>query len=201
MIEQTTQRPAHRSQRVDLLTRLVRHLSAQEAVVSGIGNTSFDLFAVGDRPANFYMVGSMGLACPIALGVALAQPARGVIAVEGDGSILMSLGCLATIASIRPANLTIIILDNQSYQITGGQPTATAEAADIVAIARGAGIAHSLWVQDEQDFERLIDRRFDEGGPVLLAAHIGDEPAAARMRPDPAAIKDRFMRGLGVRTE
>ena len=95
-------------------------------MIGGIGNANFDMFAVGHRPQNFYMLGSMGLTCPIALGVALAQPQRGVLALEGDGSILMALGCLATIANVKPRNLTIIIWDNGLYQITGKQPTATA---------------------------------------------------------------------------
>src|SRR5579862_4012696 len=111
--------------RAALTKRLVGKLT-DEAVVAGIGNTNFDLFAAGHRPQNFYMLGSMGLACPIALGVALAQPGRGVIALEGDGSILMAMGCLATIANQNPRNLTIIIWDNGLYQITGKQAAATA---------------------------------------------------------------------------
>ena len=111
--------------RADLTKRLVDKLKRDEAVIGGIGNTNFDLFAAGHRPQNFYMLGSMGLACPIALGVALAQPERGVIALEGDGSILMALGCLTTIATVEAANLTIVIMDNGIYQITGWQPTAT----------------------------------------------------------------------------
>src|SRR5215813_8950808 len=126
--------------RLDLTKRLVAKLAHGEAVIGGIGNANFDLFAAGHRPQNFYMLGSMGLACPIALGVAIAQPERGVIALEGDGSILMSLGCLATIATVKPANLTIVIWDNGLYQITGKQATATAGTTDIVAVARGAGI-------------------------------------------------------------
>src|SRR6186997_2483235 len=126
--------------RAHLTKRLVAKLAREEAVIAGIGNTNFDLYAAGHRPQNFYMLGSMGLACPIALGVALAQPQRGVIALEGDGSILMALGCLTTIAMVRPQNLTIIIMDNGIYQITGCQPTATQGTADIVEIAIGSGI-------------------------------------------------------------
>src|SRR5919199_715498 len=122
--------------RFDVTSRLIAKLEHEEAVIGGIGNTNFDLWAAGHRPQNFYMLGSMGLACPIALGVALAQPHRGVIALEGDGSILMALGCLTTIAAVRPRNLTIVIFDNGLYQITGKQPTATQHGADIVAIAR-----------------------------------------------------------------
>jgi thiamine pyrophosphate-dependent acetolactate synthase large subunit-like protein len=183
--------------RKDLTKRLVAKLAHDEAVVAGIGNTNFDLYAVGHRPQNFYMLGSMGLACPIALGVALAQPERGVIALEGDGSILMALGCLTTIGMVKPRNLTIIIMDNGIYQITGKQATATQRTTDIVGIARGAGI-DSEWVADEQHFEKLIDRRFEQGGPILLAAKIDDQPGADGTPRDPPLIRNRFMHGLGT---
>ena len=88
--------------RADLTKRLVAKLKNDEAVIGGIGNTNFDLWSAGRRPQNFYMLGSMGLAFPIALGVAVAQPKRRVVALEGDGSLLMQLGCLTTIAAPRP---------------------------------------------------------------------------------------------------
>lgn len=184
--------------RTDLTRRLVARLRHGEAVVAGIGNTNFDLFAAGHRPQNFYMLGSMGLACPIALGVALAQPERGVIALEGDGSILMALGCLATVANHKPRNLTVIIWDNGIYQITGKQRAATGGATDVIAVARGAGIGASEWIRDEAHFESLLDRRFDSGGPVLLAAKIDDAPGQAQTPRDPALIRSRFMKGLGT---
>src|SRR5580692_12990520 len=111
--------PAHHANlkvtsRFDLSQRLVALLKRGEAVIGGIGYTNFDLWASGRRPQNFYMLGSMGLACPIALGVALAQPQRRVIALEGDGSLLMQLGSLATIAKLKPANLTIVVMDNSA---------------------------------------------------------------------------------------
>ncbi len=184
--------------RTELTMRLVAKLTHEEAVVGGIGNTNFDLFAAGHRPQNFYMLGSMGLAVPIALGVAIAQPERGVIALEGDGSILMSLGCLATIGTVRPRNLTIVIMDNGLYQITGKQVTATGTNTDIVAVARGVGLANSHWVRDHNHFDEMIARRFDEGGPVLLAAKIDDKPGAGQTPRDPALIRNRFMKGLGT---
>jgi thiamine pyrophosphate-dependent acetolactate synthase large subunit-like protein len=182
--------------RTVLTRRLVERLKSDEAVVAGLGNTNFDLIAAGHRPQNFYMLGSMGLACPIALGVALAQPDRGVIALEGDGSILMALGCLATIGTLKPRNLTILIWDNGIYQITGKQAAATSGATDIVAVARGAGIARSNWIRDEAHFDRLIDRRFGEGGPVLLAAKIDDQPGKGPPMRDPVLIRETFMQGL-----
>jgi thiamine pyrophosphate-dependent acetolactate synthase large subunit-like protein len=184
--------------RADLTRRLVARLQRGEAVVAGIGNTNFDLYAAGHRAQNFYMLGSMGLACPIALGVALAQPERGVIALEGDGSILMALGCLATIGMLQPRNLTIIIMDNGLYQITGKQPAATARSADIVAIARGAGIAESHWLADDSHVEMRLARRFDQGGPVLLAAKIDERPGVGQTPRDPALIRRSFMQGLGT---
>jgi thiamine pyrophosphate-dependent acetolactate synthase large subunit-like protein len=184
--------------RLDLTRRLIAKLKREEAVIGGIGNANFDLFAAGHRAQNFYMLGSMGLACPIAVGVALAQPERGVIALEGDGSILMSLGCLATIGNLRPRNLTIIILDNGLYQITGKQPTATGGNTDIVSVAKGAGIVNSHWVRDEAHFETLIERRFEDGGPLLLAVKINDKPGAAQPPRDPPLVRSRFMKGLGT---
>jgi thiamine pyrophosphate-dependent acetolactate synthase large subunit-like protein len=184
--------------RATLTRRLVETLKHDQAVVAGIGNTNFDLWAAGHRRQNFYMLGSMGLACPIALGVALAQPERGVIALEGDGSILMALGCLATIATVKPRNLTIVIMDNGIYQITGKQPTATVTGvSDIVAIARGAGL-EATWIADEAHFDELIDRRFEHGGPVLYAASIDDQPGVGKTVRDPALIRASFMRGLGT---
>ena len=109
--------------RFDLTSRLIAKLKNEEAVIGGIGNTNFDLWAAGHRPQNFYMLGSMGLAFPIALGVALAQPNRRVFALEGDGSLLMQLGSLSTIATLAPKNLTMVVMDNGIYQITGAQPT------------------------------------------------------------------------------
>ena len=121
--------------RFDLTSRLIAKLKHEEAVIGGIGNTNFDLWAAGHRPQNFYMLGSMGLAFPIALGVALAQPDRRVFALEGDGSLLMQLGSLSTIATLAPKNLTMVVMDNGIYQITGAQPTPGSAVADIVAIA------------------------------------------------------------------
>jgi thiamine pyrophosphate-dependent acetolactate synthase large subunit-like protein len=185
--------------RFDLTRRLVARLTHGEAVIGGIGNTNFDLWSAGRRPENFYMLGSMGLAVPIALGVALAQAPRRVVALEGDGSILMQLGCLGTVAMLAPKNLTIVIMDNAAYQITGSQPTATAFKTDIVAIAKGAGIAESHWAADEGDFEALSARALAEPGPFLIAARIDAEPGVGTTDRDPARIRLNFMRGLGVR--
>jgi thiamine pyrophosphate-dependent acetolactate synthase large subunit-like protein len=185
--------------RFDLTSKLVAKLKHEEAVIGGIGNTNFDLWAAGHRPQNFYMLGSMGLAFPIALGVALAQPERRVFALEGDGSLLMQLGCLTTIATHAPRNLTLIVMDNGIYQITGAQPTPAATTADIVAVAQGCGLANASWAADEDDFERLVEQSLSATTPMLIAARIDDKPGTGTTRRDPVQIRERFMIGLGVR--
>ena len=184
--------------RFDLTKRLVAKLKNEEAVIGGIGNTNFDLWSSGHRPQNFYMLGSMGLTIPIALGVALAQPRRHIVALEGDGSLLMQLGCLATIAALKPKNLTIVIMDNGLYQITGSQPTPAAGIADYVALARASGLSKSAWAADEEDFDGLIDEAL-QGGPTFIAARIDDKPGVGTTDRDPVQIRERFMLGLGVR--
>ncbi len=185
--------------RFDITSRLVGRLTHEEAVIGGIGNTNFDLWAAGHRPQNFYMLGSMGLAFPIALGVALAQPERRVFALEGDGSLLMQLGALSTIAALKPKNLGMIVMDNGIYQITGSQPTPAAGIADIVAIAAGSGLARSAWAADEEDFERLVDEAMSATEPSLIGVRIDDKPGVGTTRRDPVQIRERFMHGLGVR--
>ena len=187
--------------RFDLTKRLVAKLKSEEAVIGGIGNTNFDLWTAGHRPQNFYMLGSMGLAFPIALGAALAQPERRIFALEGDGSLLMQLGCLTTIAALAPKNLTMIVMDNGMYQITGAQPTPAAAVSDIVAIAAGSGLSHSTWAADEDDFERLIDDALVSEGPTFIAVRIDDKPGAGTTDRDPVQIRQRFMLGLGVRKQ
>jgi thiamine pyrophosphate-dependent acetolactate synthase large subunit-like protein len=185
--------------RFDLTSRLVAKLKKEEAVIGGIGNTNFDLWAAGHRPQNFYMLGSMGLAFPIALGVALAQPNRRVFALEGDGSLLMQLGCLSTITTLRPKNLSMIVMDNGIYQITGAQPTPAAAATDLIAVAIGCGLTNSTWAADEEDFERLIDQSLTASEPMLIGVRIDDKPGTGATRRDPVQIRERFMLGLGVR--
>jgi thiamine pyrophosphate-dependent acetolactate synthase large subunit-like protein len=201
-MSQATNTPARNTKvmnRFDLTSRLVAKLKNEEAVVGGIGNTNFDLWAAGHRPQNFYMLGSMGLAFPIALGVALAQPKRRIFALEGDGSLLMQMGCLSTIATLKPKNLTMVVMDNGVYQITGAQPTPAAAVADIVAIAIGCGLANSAWAADEEDFERLIDQSLTATVPTLIAVRIDEKPGTGQTRRDPVQIRERFMIGLGAR--
>jgi len=109
------------------------------------------------------------------------------------------LGCLSTIATLSPKNLTLIVMDNGIYQITGAQPTPAATVADVVAIAIGCGLSNSAWAADEEDFERLVDQSLSATEPTLIAVRIDDQPGMGATRRDPVQIRERFMLGLGVR--
>jgi thiamine pyrophosphate-dependent acetolactate synthase large subunit-like protein len=204
-----TNQPVGRDQakvmnRYDITKRMLTHLHNDEAVIGGIGYSNFDLWAAsanpnGRRQQNFYMLGSMGLAVPIALGVAMAQPQRRTIALEGDGSILMQLGALGTVAARAQKNLIVVILDNGAYQITGGQKTLTDRGVDLVAVARASGLTQSAWAADEGAFEEMIDRALTEDGPWLIGCRIDNNKPMDTTERDPSRIRDQFMRGLGVK--
>ena len=189
-----------RMSRLDL-TRRVLDAVGDEIIVAGIGNAGFDLFSAGDRPTNFYMLGSMGMAIPIGLGLALAQPERPVVVMEGEGSVLMNLGGLATVGREAPENLTIIIWDNGQWQLTGGQPVATERTCDLAAVGVACGIGSSAAPPNEDDFDAAVRRAIDSPGPHLIVAKIDDAPAPGRHHDDPVEIKLRFMRALGARPD
>jgi thiamine pyrophosphate-dependent acetolactate synthase large subunit-like protein len=182
--------------RYDATLRLLERIGPDDAIVGGIGNTNFDLWAAGPRNLNFYMLGSMGLAVPIALGVAIAQPSRRVIALEGDGSILMQLGVLTTVAKLGPGNLGTIVMDNGCYQITGSQPTATARYADLSAIATGSGLRHSVTVSDAEGLDGALDSFLPLEAPWLIVVKIDGDPPRGTTERDPLRIRTRFMDAL-----
>lgn len=119
--------------------RAVRDDLEGAAVITIMGAVAVELHALGHRPNFFYLEHAMGLASSMGLGVALAQPERPVVVFDGDGSVLMNLGGLTTLARYKPANLVHVIFDNESLLSVGGFPTATGTGADLAAIARGAG--------------------------------------------------------------
>jgi sulfopyruvate decarboxylase beta subunit len=119
-------------------------------VVSNLGWPSKELYAVKHQPSNFYMLGSMGMATPIGLGIALAS-SKEVVVLDGDGSLLMNPGTLATAASLAPQNLTIIAIDNGAYGSTGNQPTLAASCVDLEQVARGFGFRNTVKVTSEEE--------------------------------------------------
>ena len=180
------------------LTRRVVDAADDALIVAGIGNAGFDLATANDRPENFYMLGSMGLGVPIGHGLALAQPERPVIVLEGEGSVLMNLGALATIGREAPENLTIVIWDNEQWQLTGGQRLATASSCDLATIARGCGIEIVTTPGEEAEFESDVRRALDSPGPHVLVVKIDNTPGVGRPHSDPIWHKYRFMEAVGV---
>ncbi|MGH9173579.1 MAG: thiamine pyrophosphate-dependent enzyme [Vicinamibacterales bacterium] len=181
--------------RLDATRRLVAALD-HEPIVASLGHPAYDLFAAGDRPANFYTWGSMGLASSIGLGLALARPELRVFVVDGDGSLLMNLGSLATIGWTRPQNLTLIVWDNELYGTTGGQETATAHGADLEAAARAMGAAAAT-VRTEDEFDGAIARARVEDGPWVIVAKVSESVPTVKPPLDCVFIKQRFMAAIG----
>ena len=168
-------------------------------IVTGLGSPTWDCFAAGDHAEYLYSWGGMGLAVPTALGVALAQPARRVVCATGDGEMLMGIGALGVVADQAPANLGILVLDNESFGETGRQRGLTASRTDIAAVAQGFGIARTLTVTEQGAAAELADFLFRAPGPVLAVAKIAlSEDPWALPEKDGAAIAYRFRGALGV---
>lgn len=178
-------------------TRALVALVGDEPIVASLGHPAYDLFAAGDRPANFYTWGSMGLASSFGLGLAMAQPARRVFVLDGDGSLLMNLGSLATIGWERPANLVLVVWDNESYATTGGQDTATKHGADLAAAARALGIVGSLTVRTKAELDQAVSRSMREPGPWTIVAKVSESAPIAKPTLDYVLIKERFMGAIG----
>ncbi len=122
------------------------------AVVTIMGAAAAELYALGHRPNFFYLEHAMGLASSIGLGIALARPERKVVVIDGDGSVLMNLGGLTTMARYAPPNLVHLVFDNESLLSVGGFPTATSTATDLAGVARAAGIREASTVTELRQF-------------------------------------------------
>ena len=163
----------------------------EELVICNIGFPSRELYEIDDRSKNFYMIGSMGLASSIGLGLALAKPHEDVVVIDGDGSLLMNMGSMATIFANNPSNLTWIVIDNGAYGSTGNQDT-YAQEIDLVDVARGVGFKNSYYFEDInlKDFIRSEDSSF-----IVYKTEAGNSKAPI-IDIDPITIKERFMSSI-----
>jgi len=174
---------------------IIRRIAVQDGfIVCNIGFPARELFSVQDRPENFYMLGSMGLASSVGLGLAMTQP-EPVYVIDGDGALLMNLGSLATIAREAPSNLCLIVIDNGVYGSTGNQPTARAAGTDIAALARAAGCKHVIDATDERQLQDVLDG-FSCGLTVIVVQAEAGNAEVPIIERSPVEIKDRFMRHL-----
>ena len=167
-------------------------------VVAGLGSATYDVFAAGDRPKNFYLWGAMGGAAAIGLGLALAQPAKQVLVITGDGEQLMGIGMLATIGAQSPKNLTIVVLDNGHYGETGMQRSHTSLGTNLAAVARACGIAHAFEGNSMEVIDKILETLSLSIGPALaqVAIKAEDVPRALPSR-DGVYIKNRLRAELG----
>jgi thiamine pyrophosphate-dependent acetolactate synthase large subunit-like protein len=166
-------------------------------VVAGLGSTAWDCTAAGDHPLTFPLWGGMGLAAMTGLGLALAQPARRVLVVTGDGEMLMGLGSLATIGVQRPANLGVVVIDNERYGETGMQKTHTAHGVDLAAMARAAGFATSVLLRDAGGLDALRRAVHLEPGPHFAQVKVAPEKESVVLPPrEGTLLKNRFRESL-----
>ncbi len=166
-------------------------------LVTGLGSTTWDAAAAGDHANNFYLWGAMGGAAMVGLGLALAQPQRRVLVITGDGEQLMGLGGIATIAVQRPSNLSLVVIDNESYGETGMQDTHTKHGVDLAGIAAAAGFAHSATVYSDNEFESLVPTLYQQAGPIFAAIKVTTAPMPTVLPPrDGPYLKNRFRQSV-----
>lgn len=183
-----------RASRGDYYKALAAHLPPQALVVTSLGNASYLWASIHHAPSNFYFEDAMGLTLPLALGLALAQPKRPIIAVEGDGALLMHMGALVTIGAMNPANLTILLIQNGVHAASGGQALTNATL-DLAQLAQAAGIAHAENLAQPEALGKKIGQIEGRRGVEMLV--LATEPDVEPIRPpvslDPIATKQRFM--------
>jgi len=180
--------------REEAVTAILGAIPEAAFLVTTTGLISREVFAQGDRDRNLYLLGSMGLASSIGLGLALLRPSAHVVVLEGDGSALMSLGVLPSIAAEKPSRLTHVILDNEAYESTGSQSSITSRF-DLSAVAGAAGYASSVTALGAEALAAAIRGASSHTGPCLVVAKVTLD-ASLRTPPrvslSPAAIRDRL---------
>jgi len=179
--------------RKDAISVVADSLNGTELVVSTTGKISRELFYLLDRPGNFYMQGSMGCAAGIGLGLALNQNKK-VVVLDGDGAVIMKMGTLATVGYYQPKHFLHIVLDNESYDSTGGQPSSSPEVS-FVDIATACSYRRAAFVNRAEDLEEFINRFKNEEGPSLIHVKVkkGADKNLGRPTIPPEQIKERFM--------
>lgn len=182
--------------RLEAMTILAPMLEKDDVVISANGYISRDLCHLSDRRSNFYMIGSMGLASSIGVGVALGNPRRRVIVFDGDGNILMNLGSLVVVGAVRPVNFYHVVLDNESHESTGGQPTYSKNV-DLAGIASLSGYNRALRVEQQSELEPTWASFLGATGPNFLLIKIskGGTPSP-RVPHSTTVIRDRFASAL-----
>jgi len=167
-------------------------------IVSANGFISRDLFESYDKPDNFYMIGSMGLASSIGLGIAIKRPTKKIFIFDGDGNILMNLGSLVTIGFLKPKNLVHFIFDNGSHESTGGQPT-MASKIKLEKIAESTNYK-IFKIKTLTELTELLKKLKTISGPILVLVKVKNSvKISKRVKYEPEEIKERFMNSIKVK--
>lgn len=185
--------------RADYYKVLAGSLPPQALVVTSLGNASYLWAELHHTPENFYFEDAMGLALPLALGLAVGQPKRPVIVVEGDGALMMHMGALVTVGAVNPANLTVLLIQNGVHAASGGQALTNARL-DLAQLARASGIARAENIANP---EALADKmRASTGRDGAECLVLATEPDLDVVKPpialDPVVTKHRFMTAIGA---
>ena len=175
----------------------LEHIEFDDRIISANGFISRDLFSISDTRSDFYMIGSMGLASSIGLGIALKDPGKKVFVFDGDGNILMNLGSLTTIGTLKPKNLVHVVFDNSVHESTGSQPTNT-NFVSIEKIAKACNYNHTFTTKTKNDFEKILRKIKKLNGPIMIVVKIqqSNDKKSARVDYEPVEIKERFMSRL-----
>ena len=174
---------------------IIGNYVGKNPIISANGFMSRDLFEVNDKKSNFYMIGSMGLASSIGLGIALKNPKKQVFVFDGDGNILMNLGSLVTIGSLKPKNLIHVVFDNNSHESTGGQPTNSSQI-NLEKIAKVVNY-NIFVVQSKTKLMSVLKNIKKLQGPIFLLVKIStSKERSKRVSWDPKTIRDRVMKSL-----
>ena len=172
-------------------------LLGDEPVVHANGFICRESFSIKDREENFYMIGSMGLASSIGLGVALCKPDRKVIVLDGDGNVLMSMGTLAMISAEAPNNLVHVVIDNEVYESTGKQRSIS-NAVPLEQVAKSVGYRQAVRVDKKEEIKPAFEKLMNSEGPVFLLIKVEPcfDPKTGRVTHTPEEITERFMKSL-----
>ena len=184
--------------RIDALRAVYSQLE-QRVVVTIMGAVAAELQSIGHRPNFFYLQHAMGLASSMGLGIALTRPDKQVIVLDGDGSVLMNLGGLTTLARYRPRNLVHVVFDNESLLSVGGFPTATSTGSDLAAIAAAAGVPRTSTVRRLDEFTRAFDEALQAQDLTTIVAKV-DATGPAQFVTDLSLLENRFQFHRYLRT-
>jgi len=190
---------AARSTREDYYRVLAETLDEKVLVVTALGNASYLWSAIRPAPENFYFEDAMGLALPFALGLAVAQPERQVVVVEGDGGLLMHMGALVSVGAVAPGNLTILLIQNGVHGASGGQDLPTSKL-DFSNLAQASGLTRAENIASAKDFQKPMASALNQQGPTFMALNtIADIDVFVPPEPfEPILVKRSFSKAAGV---